>query len=59
MFFGKVHAVLRAHMAVVFQSLHGTGPQISQRWDFADEDFCLVLFQAVVLSFPGYLLDVA
>ena len=27
------------HIALVFQSLHGTGPQISQRRDFADEIF--------------------
>ena len=46
-------------IAVVFQSLHGTGPQISQRGDFADEDVGLVFFQAMVLSFPGHLLDVA
>ena len=43
------------HIAVVFQSLHGTGPQISWRRDFADEDFRLVFFQAMVLSFPGIL----
>ena len=42
------------HIAVVFQSLHGTIPQISQRGDFAD-----VFFQAMAFSFPGYLLDLA
>ena len=46
------------HIAVVFQSLHGTSPQISQRRDFADEGFRIVFFQAMVLCFPRYLLDV-
>ena len=45
-------------IAVIFQSLHGTCPQIPQRRDFADEER-LVFFQAMVLSFLGYLLDVA
>ena len=46
-------------IAVVFQSLLGTSPQISQRRDFADEGFDMYFFQAMVLSFLRYLLDVA
>ena len=30
--------------AVVFQSLHGTGPQISWRRDFADEEVLTCIF---------------
>ena len=46
-------------IAVVCQSLHGTGPQIVERRDFADGIFDLCFFKAMVFSFPGYLLDVA
>ena len=45
------------HIALVLQSIHGTGPQISSRRDFADEDVWLVFFQAMVLYFLGYLLE--
>ena len=45
------------HIALVFRSLRGTGPQVSKRKEFADVEVWLLFFQAMVISFPGYLLS--
>ena len=46
-------------IAPVFQSLHETYPQISQRRDFADEDFWFESLEAMDPLFLGCLRDVA
>ena len=56
MFLARFHALPRAHRCCLSVS---SCPQISQRGYFADEAFRVVFFQAMVLHFPGYLLDVA
>ena len=49
---------LRGRIALAFQSLPLTDPQILERTDFAREDWCVESHQAMDLCFPEYLCDV-